>query len=50
MSGKVYCMYCGTRSSNILNLTNNNCKNNPKGKYYVPYEGKEKDKYTCKYC
>lgn len=47
---KVFCSYCGYDATNIRNLTAQNCRKNPNGKYHVPYDGSLKSKYSCKYC
>ncbi|QOW62161.1 hypothetical protein DYQ05_09285 [Treponema pedis] len=31
-------------------LTSGACPKNPEGSNHVPYEGDEKQQYTCKYC
>lgn len=48
-----YCEYCGTKFSDVKNLTSNRCSKHPEGiskGYHKLYEGSEKLKYTCKYC
>ena len=42
-------MYCGKSSSDIRNVAGGSCSNSPTG-HHVPYEGDEKDKYSCMYC
>jgi predicted nucleic acid-binding Zn ribbon protein len=48
-----YCKYCGTKATNVQNLTAGYCQRHPdgasRGKHAL-YEGDEKPQYTCKYC
>lgn len=48
-----YCEYCGTKYSNVINLTGGFCAKHPHGASrgrHKLYEGSEKSQYTCKYC
>lgn len=48
-----YCEYCGSKFSDVRQLTVGNCIKHPsgahKGKHKL-YEGSEKLSYICKYC
>lgn len=48
-----YCVYCGSKFTNVASLTSGWCVKHPAGinsGRHVLYEGSEKDRYTCKYC